>query len=206
MRKFWFGLGLFAAACHGQLSFSDPDDGGTSGMDAGLDASALPMDCRTNGGTCPLPTLRCDTASGNCVACLADSDCKDPLPRCNPTEHRCVACTTSADCPAGRACEQHVCITACDDAGKCPGNATCHAQSHLCKDCQVNADCNNAGNDRICEPNTGRCIECLDDGPCPPGRSHCEKITGRCVHCVNSSHCPSEQFICDPERLMCVRP
>jgi len=214
MRRLWASVLALAAlrgllpACHGELTFDDPTDGGLPTMDAtqGADANVPPVDCRTNGGVCPLAKLHCETTSGACVACISDSHCTAPFPRCDTAVHRCVGCGTVGDCVPGNVCEQTVCVPSCGDGGVCPGNSTCHSESQICKECQADPDCKNSDKAHLCEPKTGRCIECLTDGDCAPGHPRCDLVLGRCVRCLASSDCPSAQSVCDPDTETCVNP
>src|SRR5437763_14838175 len=77
-----FGLG----ACHVQLSFGAPDAGGPCATDQ----------------DCPLKTLHCDPVSGQCLACVRNSDCTSASrPICDVALNRCVQCGADQDCAAG---------------------------------------------------------------------------------------------------------
>ena len=63
-------VAIVAAGCSGEIRF------------AGDDASVGAVACRTD-GDCVVTGLVCDPSTRVCVACVADSDCKDPnAPRC----------------------------------------------------------------------------------------------------------------------------
>ena len=214
MRFASFGFAALAvltwiAACHGELEFDDPADGGSAtdaSLDARTDAQAPPVDCRTQSGVCPLSNLHCDSTSGACVACTTDSHCAAPTPRCDTALHRCVGCGTRGDCASEQVCEQKVCVPSCQDGGTCPGNSSCHSESQICKECQAHSDCKNSDKSRVCQVSTGRCVECLVDTDCAVGHPRCDLISGRCVRCLVSSDCPSDQSACDPATFACVRP
>ena len=83
----------------------------------------------------------CDTATGQCVQCVTDSDCTDPNNRvCDPTTNSCLPCRTSADCA------QNIDGPVCGDLGQyTAGIGSCG--------CLVASDCaGHAGGPR-CVPN-----------------------------------------------------
>jgi hypothetical protein len=45
----------------------------------------------------------CDPGRGQCVQCVADSQCTFPDKRCDRSTDQCVQCLTGADC------DEHVC-------------------------------------------------------------------------------------------------
>jgi hypothetical protein len=55
-------------------------------------------------------SLLCDTAVGQCVECLADSDCTPAI--CDRTTGRCVQCLNGQSCHDGEECDplEHVCV------------------------------------------------------------------------------------------------
>jgi hypothetical protein len=67
----------------------------------------------------------CDTATGACVACRANTDCSAVAPLCNPTG-LCVQCETAANCTAPFPfCEGGQCVACANDQG-CPTGQKCH--------------------------------------------------------------------------------
>jgi MYXO-CTERM domain-containing protein len=92
---------------------------------------------------------------GQCVQCIDDSTCSDGTPKCDTTVSLCVPCLTSADCMDA---SKPVCIT---DMGS-PDFQTCQP----CNNPDADPDfCAMTGD--VCNPDSGKCVECLTDGNCP---------------------------------------
>jgi Cys-rich repeat protein len=62
--------------------------------------------CRAN-TDCPAVAPLCDP-TGLCVQCESASDCKAPLPVCN--DNLCVECAKDQDCATGQRCRGGVCL------------------------------------------------------------------------------------------------
>jgi hypothetical protein len=94
----------------------------------------------------------CDTATGQCVQCLAAGDCNNGE-TCNVTAHRCVQ-----SCGAGA-----------DAGGRCSarnGTPICNAALGYCVQCAASSDCTTSRTRRQCLADTGRCVECLTTADC----------------------------------------
>jgi Cys-rich repeat protein len=54
----------------------------------------------------------------------------------------------------------------------------------------------------VCDPSSGLCVGCLDDGDCTADNPYCELTTQECVGCLGDEHCP-EGWVCDPSTNSC---
>ncbi len=149
-----------------------------------------------NDADCKLPSLHCETRSGQCVACLYDSHCPTKeRKRCDAALHRCVECGLDADCKANEVCEpiSRRCVTKCGGSLVCPAPAKCDDVRSICITCTDDGACDK----RHCEVASGRCFDCTRDDQCPPDKK-CDTVLGKCVVCVTSSDCPASKRFCDP--------
>lgn len=152
---------------------ASPPDAGDAGADAGP--------C---GMACTGATLVCDTGSGMCVGCLAETDCTAPAGLCDPATNLCVACLGDGDCIAD------------------PAIPICEAGA--CRACTADADCAGMAASPVCDEPSGRCVECTVDSEAttcgPPANRAChptdltctgqERGTlGFCEACVSDSEC-----------------
>jgi hypothetical protein len=174
-------------------------------VDAVADVMAGQAPCLTD-MDCPLSTLHCDPVSGDCFACVDDSQCTDPgLPRCDSALHSCVQCGVSTDCASGQVCEPTArqCVTACPDAGRCPASAPLCNSNGVCVGCQINADCTRAAGGTTCNTATGQCVQCVSKAQCTSLLAPlCNPTTNRCVGCVSTADC--REGYCDPVQHVCV--
>ncbi|MFT3774047.1 MAG: MopE-related protein [Minicystis sp.] len=186
----------------GQASGSGGQASGSGGHSTGSDTSSVSVTGSSSSGTGGVGPMACtgdtdctgnpkgafcDTASGNCVACVpsndtcgagtfcdptaftctagckADADCVgDPggATHCSPSLHQCVNCLGDADCPAGQLClaSSNICIPGCSPTHDCPSGQTCCGSS--CYD--LTSDFNHCGAcDKGCENpsnGTGQCL------------------------------------------------
>ena len=186
-------------ACNAELRF-DADDAGASPLDS---AAVTTSPCSTD-ATCA--GIRCDTASGQCVACLADDDCSGATPRCNTSTHLCVACVAKADCAKRQDCDATTnrCLDSCFDADDtCPSSGfSCNEDLGLCVECTSSANCSASANGTVCNLPIGRCVECTGNAQCPPAKPTCDVRSGHCAVCVVSTTCGASA-ICDPSTLTC---
>lgn len=85
------------------------------------------MSCGTNG----LKQLCDKDGTGECVDCLATSDCPEPT-KCDLGSHTCVQCLTDQDCPKEplEFCDDGACRR-CDAHDDCPSQA-CELDEHKC--------------------------------------------------------------------------
>ncbi len=191
-------LAALAGACNGQFRFD--------AVDSGAEASAATR-C-TSDASCPLSSLHCDVASGDCFECTSDAQCTQPgAPRCDQALHVCVQCGTDGDCSAGNRCVTRVCVPTCsEDGGDCPNdNEQCVASTGLCAQCASQGACAEQGSSGICDVPSGRCVACTSDAACPASQPRCAP-QGTCVRCLVSADCPSDAPVCDPSDHACVNP
>ena len=173
-------------------------------VDAAADVVTAQAQCVSD-TDCPLTTLHCDPVSGECFACVDDSQCTQPgLPRCDSALHSCVQCGVSSDCASGQVCEPTArqCVTACPDGGRCPASAPLCSSRGLCVGCQANADCAGAAGGVTCNTATGQCVQCASKAQCNSTAPLCDPTTNRCVGCVSATDC--REGYCDPVAHACV--
>ena len=173
--------------------------GGDAG--AGAEASA---GCVTD-TDCPSSSLHCDPASGQCVACVEDSQCTQPgLPRCDSALQQCVQCGVTGDCTAGQVCEPatHTCLSSCADGGPCPSGTLCNQARGVCVGCTVDADCASATGGPVCDTSDGQCVQCTVDSQCASPRRRCDHADDQCVQCLSGADC--DDHVCDLATYTCV--
>jgi hypothetical protein len=206
------------AACGVEDWSFDTVDGHT--VDSGEEGSASHAEASNSGCTsdadCILPTLHCDGASGQCVACVTNAQCEqegiqEGLKVCDTELERCVQCDFDADCPPDRGlgCQptSHECVPACMTDEECPRSAP-QCSGGLCVACTANQDCAGGGGPvqaPICDSAIGQCAECTQDpqSQCPLERPKCDRTIDRCVGCLSSVDCAPNEG-CDPEREVCT--
>jgi hypothetical protein len=200
-------MAVLVGACGTQeLRFGLADAGAAAAEDSAADAKPGRGGCSVD-TDCVLPTLHCDTSSGQCVACVADDQCGGNYPVCDTALNQCVQCGVDADCHGGR-CEgtTHRCIASCADGGLCPRGLACD-QASDCIDCLGDSYCSsNPRGFYVCDPDTHQCVQCTDDRDCYGGSTpQCDRPLGRCVECLTSSGCQPRE-LCDPQSHSCVDP
>ena len=193
-----------AAGCNDTFRFDETSDAG-SFADAAPDA-AVPPPCQKDADCSAVPGLRCDVASGLCVACLGDGDCAAPSKRCDSAWRACVACLGDSDCATRQRCDSttRTCLDTCfdfDDRCPLPG-FVCEPTLGLCIECRTSVNC--AGNPAggRCDRDIGRCVACLSNAECPAERPRCDRRIGRCVGCVSSAEC-APGTACAPASSTC---
>ncbi|MGO9832929.1 MAG: hypothetical protein ACLP1X_01805 [Polyangiaceae bacterium] len=184
------------------------DDAG----DAGARSDALDGGGCTSDSDCKPSNLHCDTTSGQCVACVTDSQCTQPgLYRCASMldPPRCVQCGVDADCGMGKACQPatHQCVAACTSDQMCP-ESTSHCTHGLCVGCVDDGDCytGSGGPMESCDLTIGECVQyqCTSDLECPP-MSVCDTNADRCVGCLTNVDCP-RNWVCNTNDHVCIEP
>jgi hypothetical protein len=183
------------------------DDAG----DAGARSNAPDGGGCTSDSDCKLSSPHCDANSGQCVACVTDSQCTQlGLQRCDSTldPPRCVQCGNDADCGPGKACQPatHQCVPACTSDQMCPENAS-HCDEHgLCVACVNDDDCytGRGGPMESCDQTIGECVQfqCTTDLECPP-MSVCDTNANRCVGCRTNFDC-AINAVCDTASGQCI--
>lgn len=126
---------------------------------------------------CAAPRPICDAVSRRCVGCASNADCGAAAPRCDLAEGKCVQCLTGADCPAATPrCdpEEHVCRAAgCTSDAQCAApTPKCNVGSGSCVQCVVRADCAGTPATPVCKDT--RCVQCADDTDCPAATPKCK--------------------------------
>ena len=140
--------------------------------------------------------------TGQCVACLGDSDCDGQYAYCSLALHRCVECTDDQQCGTGRVCEpiSHRCATSCRYSDDCGDDDHACDDGH-CVVCDRDPECDES-NARLCAAGGLACVNCRVDMECAVGR--CDSLRGECVQCLTSADC--ETGLCNPVTLVCVGP
>lgn len=205
------------AACNGELQFDGGADAapveasadGAQTRDGASDGHTPepPPACTTN-ADCKLASLRCDTVSGTCVACLVDADCTAAgEPRCDAALHRCVQCGVSGDCPTGQTCDAEArrCVLSCTSLTDCISISTplCNLPQGYCIQCVADLGCFE-DNKTVCDPSDGLCVECVMDSQCSGATPRCDPYAGSCVECLTSTDCSTAAPYCDPSTSACV--
>ncbi len=132
----------------------------------------------------------CDPASGDpTTGCLAGPSPCSANEVCNEDTDTCVniaggGCISDADCNDGAFCNGvETCVS-----------SVCHSGASPC------------GNDQVCDPSNGACVECILDTQCDDGLictvDSCDQTTKTCAHAANHSICDDGAFcngaeICD---------
>ena len=155
----------------------------------------------------------CDTSTGQCVGCLAPSDCPSgqycdltnhtcnagcdeagdctaPTPMCDTTSNQCAECLIDTDCPSGQICAGGACAVGCSVSQPCQaGNETCCSGS--CHD--VSSDINDCGAcGTKCPSYANAASTCSSGqcgmGPCAAGFADCNQNTADgCEHNVTQN-------------------
>lgn len=132
----------------------------------------------------------------NCVGNVCVSRC-EPGKVCN--NDTCGDCSDEFPCPANQVCSQGVC--------RCPADKPILRADGVCVECLDGDDlgpcliCVNGTivaidcPDGVCNPNTGDCQECLNNGDCA-GPNECCGPTGGCECCPG--------YVLDPDTNQCV--
>jgi len=171
------------------------DLGDATGLDDLADAGT-PTDLGpADAGSDVAPDLGADVpadAAGDAPSgCTSSAACvgNPSGPVCDVSTGRCVRCLPSDDtCPVGQRCDpmMFLCVDGCRNDEGCALNATPDAGA-------VGGD---AGVPRVvCDTQTNRCVECLNDSQCPSG-TLCRGQA--CVAgCSPSRPCPGTDTCCD---------
>jgi Cys-rich repeat protein len=113
------------------------------------------------------------------TGCANDGDCSSTGLHCDVASGQCVACVVDSDCGAGRVCNALQCVTSCADGGTCPSSTPiCRAPHNVCAPCNANADCAGASTGHFCLVTTGQCVGCLVNTDCRDG--FCDSTTNAC--------------------------
>ncbi len=138
------------------------DSGSDAPGDAGADADTA-VDAGPCGMECTAPTPYCNETTGDCVACLMDSDCTElDAPQCDTTAGTCGPCDADAACMGRTGTE--VCALSGDSTGscvECVDNSTCGAMEGC--DLPMNS-CRS-----YTAASVGACGDCVADEECMMG-------------------------------------
>jgi len=162
-------VAVVLAACGDQIWAFEDDAAGVAALDAGVDTgigtgAGMELDARAYGvradasrngcstdADCMVASLHCDTASGQCVQCVVDSQCTQTgLPSCDrtvgdPAVGRCVQCSDAMDCGPGHTCAPttHTCVAFCTSSEQCPPSEPSCSADGVCValECTSNFDC-----------------------------------------------------------------
>jgi hypothetical protein len=95
--------------------------------------------CRSN-ADCEGDHAVCDVGSGECVECLANTDCGAAAPFC--VLDKCSQCGVNADCkdPLVPICKDDHCVVCGDDAD-CKDPAAPICKGDVCVQCNKDKDC-----------------------------------------------------------------
>lgn len=150
-------------------------------VDAGVDTAC------TSSAQCNVARPHCELTMGLCVECIGHLDC--PSGRCDPFTFTCL----SAGCTSGADCEAEL------------GRPYCAADG-ACVECRTSSDCPSVGGQRrTCDLGLRQCVAnpCTEDAHCTLDASRvCEVESGGCVQCVRDEHCGSGR--CRTELNVCV--
>ncbi len=187
-----FAAAVAAAGCHTTLNFgAAPAPDGSTG-------------CATD-QDCPLASLHCEPFSGQCLACVSDSNCTSTTgrPHCDSILHFCVQCAGDQDCTgAGMKCNPatRTCIKPCSTLADCPTAGT-WCNDGVCSQCDDDFHCPSVRT--YCDSSIGQCTACVTDAQCTAAAApHCNRAVGACVGCVTSTDCPGGT-VCDPADSTC---
>ncbi len=200
-----------------------PDGAGTCGSNADCPdptkafcVAGLCVGCQSgvDGGanSCSGATPVCDSLSGRCVGCTADSHCASPTrPICDKTNNTCAACTASGQCanlgdPFRAVCASTGACVECTGNPDCPGTTpACDTATNKCVQCLSNAQC--SGTAPICSAGQ-TCTGCSATNPCSgladPNRVACA-TSGACVQCTSNANCSGSTPVCDTTSNKCVQ-
>lgn len=113
----------------------------------------------------------CDATTGQCADCLESADCSLAEPFCDIADGECKQCLTDAHCGANEKCDGDKCVLdgPCTANGQCPNDKLCNLETGACVDCLGDGDCGNGGKP-LCSLDLGQCVECLLDEDCDPDK------------------------------------
>jgi len=138
------------------------------------DGGCLPGESCVDGGA------RCPPDATFCRQCETDNDCTPDARFCDQIDGRCVECFPGKlDCKDGETCDPTLlrCAKICASSADCTRYCS---RSHICVECQQNADCRGEPGQEKYSCLYGFCVECENDSDCPdPTREVCQAL--KCV-------------------------
>jgi hypothetical protein len=180
-RSAWLALVCVTAACG--LDFNRYDSVGlvdASGPGPTDDASDAPPASDGSVETGASETGAAETGGG----CATSADCGDAAAVCNTATRQCVECLASSDCRAPTPyCDSQsfTCAASCVSDQECPQTAPhCSPTTAQCVQCTTNTNC--SGTTPYCgmlDAGAGTCVQCLQNSQCSFRRPTC--TGGKCV-------------------------
>jgi hypothetical protein len=177
-----------------------------SSTDCGASAVCNPssgcvLRCDLDGGP-GCPTFQyCDSSTGLCGPCTAQSQCagEGSGNQCLPQGY--CGCVGTADCSSGKACDPRSmrCVAGCTEDGgtSCASlGEVCDPVSDLCVACLTDLDCQGAG---YCSADVDAghfCVQCVKPSQCPAG-SGCDSSYFQCGSCSLPTDCPADTPVCE---------
>jgi hypothetical protein len=122
------------------------------------------------------------------------------LSACGGDEPDPTSCSLTTPCADGFVCQDNTCAARCTEASCSDG--VCNPNTGRCVECRGDADCPDG---QLCNSAGQRClvpvVECSADEDCPGGRCDIDKAV--CVQCFNDLDCGDQQR-CDPVSRSCT--
>jgi|GEM_PF-4791351 len=159
------------------------------------------------GGTFTGPN--CGNGTGSCTPCLNDPQCP-PDQHCSPfLNNVCVQCAVkgSSQCKVGYNCDVFLgrCAPGCDSTSDCNDGRVCEPNSGTCVSCIDNQECEQDGDPRTSICYLRRCVECTQHLDCARQGGEqrwCSKL--QCVQCLTDKDCdPDGRSHCDVPKGFC---
>lgn len=179
------------------------------------DGGDRPGSCNQDADCASADKPRCDMGSGRCVACAEDGHCAEGR-RCDSLTQVCVerGCIRESDCagvPGKPFCSSSGVCVGCMNDSNCPPVAgirrVCNVTDRVCVDspCKSDQQCATDPGGRLCQTDTGRCVQCRGDDDCTSGAiPHCRPETNICVQCLEDAHCDAANGeVCNLATLRC---
>jgi Cys-rich repeat protein len=84
---------------------------------------------------------------------------------------------------------------------------TCKFTNTAPPQCSTNADCAATSATPVCDPDSGKCVECLASSDCPAGNPVCDTATHTCGDCTTDTQCQafSATPVCNEGTGSCVQ-
>lgn len=152
-------------------------------------------------------------ANGCCIpgvsgSCARDSDCSahPKQPVCDTAQGQCVACLIARDCGPGKLCQNETCVAlpGCASSRDCVApTPVCDLQQHACVECLDSGDCLSLTKP-TCDASHHCVAACTSNTDCADPTPYCLSSTGACVACLLDSNCPPGQ-VCDPVQNVCLQ-
>ena len=167
-------------------------------------ASPKCVQCTPDDNKCPSSLPVCDANTNTCIACLADTDCKDAVNQVcltTGTKPACVQCTSDAQCGgASPTCllSSNKCVQCLPGGtGQCtPPNGVCGADGTCGPECTTDLDCSDPAKPVCNSLNT--CVQCENNQDCFGANSYCNIAKSTCVTCQTQERWDQATQTCLP--------